>query len=335
MKLDKSKVWLSAWRPEQLVDSGLHLVEVDAATVRALATGLPESQCVTTDPKALRELRAVVAPLLSSVAGGIAARLGVTGPGLTLVDGDGLATLTDGQLVSLVLGLSVLLGRPIPQNRDRELVVTVLDERPGDIERARGYRTNGRMLMHTDPTDVAGLLCLSEGAEGGDGVYTSSGAVLDELSEAAPDLVHRYFQPWHWDLRGMQRAGTEQIVRSPVFGVARGVVSCRYGSLLIREGARKCGELDAEAAAALDLFEEVAQRPHLALRLSLRRGQSVWLNNHRVLHGREAFEDDIGTGRVRRLLRTWIWSHEPPPLPPAFLAFCNAIDAEASVDHSA
>ncbi|MEU1513186.1 TauD/TfdA family dioxygenase [Streptomyces sp. NPDC005811] len=326
MERNESKMWSSAWRPEQLVDSSAHLVDVDTAAVRALVTGLPETLNPTTAPGALRELRATVAPLLAGVAAGIAARLDPTGPGLALVDGKGLADLTDGQLESLTFGLSVLLGRPISQNRERELVVTVFDERPGDVERARGYRTNGSMLMHTDPTDVASLLCLSQGAEGGEGVYTSCGAVLDELSEAAPHLVHRYFRSWHWDLRGMQRPGADQIVRSPVFGVARGVLSCRYGSLLIREGTCRCGKLDAEATAALDLFEEVSQRPHLALRLSLSRGQSVWLNNHRVLHGRESFKDD--TGQVRRLLRTWVWSHEPPPLPPSFLAFCNAIDAE-------
>jgi hypothetical protein len=322
-----SKLWPSAWRPEQMMASGAYLLEVDGASAKALATRLPEGLNLSSDAQTLRELRAAVAPLLARIASGIATRLDVTGPGIALVDGEGLTALTDGQLISLTVGLSVLLGRPAPQNSERELVVTVLDERPGDIERARGYRTNGRMLMHTDPTDVAGLLCFSEGANGGEGLYVSAGAVLDELSEAAPGLVHRYFRSWHWDLRGMQRPGAPQIVRSPVFGIAKGVLSCRYGSLLIREGTRGRGEFDAEAAAALDLFEEVAQRPHLALRLCLRRGQSVWLNNHRVLHGRESFNDDIRAGRMRRLLRTWIWSHEPPPLPPAFLPFCDAFGA--------
>ncbi|MFK0017404.1 TauD/TfdA family dioxygenase [Streptomyces sp. NPDC091027] len=319
---------LSAWRPEDLLDGGAHVVECDAATVRALAGGLPERARLTADPGTLREVRGTAAPLLSRIADDIAARLDATGPGLALVDGEGLSDLTDGQLSSLVFGISVLLGRPVPQNRERELVVPVLDEHPADVERARGYRTNGRMLMHTDPTDVAGLLCLRESDTGGESLYASSGAVLDELSTAAPDLVHCYFSPWHWDLRGMQRVGADRIVRSPIFGVSRGVLSCRYGSLLVREGMRRIGSLDTPAVAALDLFEEAARQPHLVLRLRLGRGQSIWLNNHRVLHGREAFKDDNGTGRVRHLLRTWIWSNEPPPLPPGFLAFCNAIDAE-------
>ncbi|MET7746283.1 TauD/TfdA family dioxygenase [Streptomyces sp. NPDC005385] len=321
--------WTGAWRPQQLLDSRAHLVHLDRHTVRLLARDLPEHVNPTTDPTALDALRAVLGPLLSEVAGAVMDRLGPAGPGLAVVDGDGLDALSDGRLGSLAFGLSILLGRPIAQNRERDVVVTVLDERPGDIERARGYRTNGRMLMHTDPTDVAGLLCLGQGAEGGAGVYASAGAVLDDLTDAAPELVHRYFQPWRWNLRGTQRPGADPIVRSPVFGVSRGVLSCRYGSLLIREGSRGLLECDAQAGAALDLFEEVAQRPHLSLRWSLCRGQSVWLNNHRVLHGREAFEDNDSTGRVRRLLRTWIWSHGPSSLPSTFLPFCDAIDAGA------
>lgn len=330
MDSNKSGLRLGAWRPEPLIDSGAHVVELDTDTLSVLAQALPEGLSRTTEPEAARRLLASTAPLLSRVARIVAARLAPTGPGLAVVDGEGLEHLTDGQLDSLTFGLSVLLGRPVPQNSERDLVVSVLDERPGAVESARGYRTNGRMLMHTDPTDLAGLLCVSQGAAGGEGTYASAGAVLEELYEEAPALADRYFRPWDWDLRGMQRAGVGPIVRSPVFGVAGGVLSCRYGSLLIREGMRGTGRLDAESEAALDLFEEVSQRPRLALRLSLRRGQSVWLNNYRVLHGRESFEDDIITGQVRRLLRTWIWAHDKPLLPPAFSEFCDAIDSDTS-----
>jgi hypothetical protein len=253
-------------------------------------------------------------------------KLGPAGPGLAFLVGDGLEALADGQLTALLFGLSTLLGRPTAQNAEGELVVSVRDERPADIETARGYLTNGRMLMHTDPTDVAALLCLQQSTSGGANTYVSAAAVHDELAGQEPLLLPEYYRLWSWDLRGLQRPGADQVVTTPIFASHRGRLSCRYGSLMLRAGARGTGTLTPAAAAALDLFEQVAQRPELALRYALRRGESVWINNYRVLHAREEFEDGGGTDGARHLLRSWIWLHERPPLPPTFTAFSTAID---------
>ena len=73
----------------------------------------------------------------------------------------------------------------------------------------------------------------------------------------------------------------------------------------------------------------VARRPELTLRHRLRRGESVWIDNYRVLHAREAFEDQQDTGVARRLIRIWLWLHEGIPLPTGFAAFSAAIDRGA------
>lgn len=257
-------------------------------------------------------------------------RLGPAGIGLAILVGDGLDALTDGQLTALLLGLSALLGRPMAQNSEDEIIVSVRDERPADVQTARGYRSNARMVMHTDPTDVAGLLCLRQGAAGGASLFVNAATIHDVLARQVAALpaasLAEYYRLWSWDLRGMQRPGADPLVTTPIFSTHRGALSCRYGSLMLREGARATDGLSAEAAAALDLFEEVAQRPELGLRYTLRRGESVWINNYRVLHGREAFEDRAGTAQVRHLLRTWVWLHEQPPLARDFTAFSAAID---------
>lgn len=325
----KNPPTLRAWTPDLLVASRCHLVELDADVVRAVAESLPTKFILPEGSEAEAEFRVEMSRRLGGVAEDIARRLGLSGPGLAIVTGRELADLTDDQLTALLFGLSSLLGRPIGQNADEERIVSVVDKRPPDVETARGYLANARMLMHTDPTDAAALLCLRQGAEGGGSVYVSAGAILDVLTEKAPALVHEYFRLWDWDLRGIQRPDAAQIVPTPIFSTYRGELNCRYGSLMLREGARRgSGRLSADNEKFLDLFEEVAQRPDLIMRHTLRRGESLWLNNYRVLHGRDAFEDDIASGRVRRLLRTWIWLHDRPPVPPSYAAFSEAIDRE-------
>ena len=250
----------------------------------------------------------------------------LSGPGLAVVAHDELEALSDGQLTALAFGVSVLLGRPTRQRFPDDFLVVVEDRRPGDVSTAPGYQSNGRMGMHTDPTDAAVLACLTASAMGGESLFASAAAVHDVLAREAPTVLDRFRRSWTWDLRGAQRPGTDPLVDSPIFGPDSDDVRCRFGWLLLHEGARATGRLTPEVAAALELFEEVARRPELTLRHRLRRGESVWIDNYRVLHGREAFEDRQDTGVARRLIRIWLWLHEGIPLPTGFAAFSAAID---------
>lgn len=319
---------LRAWRPDELSASGKHRTELDAGRVRSLGASLPTTFALPEGPDADAKLRAELEPLLGDVAEDIARRLGPDGPGLAVVTGPELDGLSDDQLTAMVFGLSVLLGRPIGQNAEDERIVVVTDQRPADVTTARGYLSNVQLDMHTDPTDVAALLCLQQSAEGGGSVLVSAGAILDALTDLAPAAVHEYYRLWDWDLRGIQRPGAPQIVPTPIFSTYRGELSCRYGSLMLREGARKGngGQISARHREVFDLFEQVARTPELAYRYNLRRGESLWVDNYRILHGRDAFTDDVASGRVRRLLRTWVWLHDRPQLPASFSAFCEAID---------
>jgi hypothetical protein len=297
-------------------------VEVNSAVSVALSRSLPKDFSPPDGREDEGEFRVEMSWQLGDLARDVSQRLGPSGPGLAIVTGPELAQLTDGQLKALLFGVSSLLGRPIGQTADGERVVSVVDERPSDAENARGYVTNARMLMHTDPTDVAALLCLRQGAHGGSGLYASAETILNALTETAATIVPEYFRLWPWDLRGMQRPDAARIVLTPIFGTQYGELICRYGSSMLRQGAmRRAGDRLADYRIILDIFDEVAQRPELALHYTLRRGESIWLNNYRILHGRERFEDEVASGMVRHLLRTWIWLHMRPAIPPEFLAF--------------
>jgi hypothetical protein len=305
------------WTGPQLEASGAHLVTLESDQVEYLAKKLPDQFGTPRSEDDALRYRDEAVLLLGDLAGRILDRT-LHGPGLAIVTGDGLEQLSDARLGAMLYGLSLVLGRPMAQNPAGDRIVSVRDEHPDDPN-TRGYRTNKPLLMHTDAADVAGLLCLSQGRAGGSNMFTSAETLHDTLSDEAPDLLAAYYRPWRWSLGGLQREGIEPTLSQPIYSYYAGRLRCRYASALLRQGAERAGRsLTAEEVAALDRFEEAAHRPGLQLRYTLRRGESMWLDNYLVLHGREGFTDAAGPGPVRHLLRTWIWLHDGPTLAPGF-----------------
>ncbi|MFE4539379.1 TauD/TfdA family dioxygenase [Streptomyces scopuliridis] len=313
-----------SWTGHELLRTNAHQVVLSDDLVARLRRRLPDVFEPPT-PATLPAFRSDMAQSVGDIAQAVGQRLGPGGPGIAVVTHDDLETLSDGQLTTLTFGVSVLLGKPALQPSPEDFIVPVEDQKPADVTTTPGYKSNGRMGMHNDPTDAAVLACLAASAQGGENLFVSAAAVHDALAREAPAVLEGFRRPWTWDLRGAQRPGSEPLVDSPVFSHDPDDVKCRFGWLLLREGARARGRLTPDVDVALALFEEVARRPELTLRHRLRRGQSVWLDNYRVLHAREAFEDGADTTAVRRLIRIWLWLHERAPLPQSFSAFSAAI----------
>lgn len=306
-----------SWFGSDLARSGAHLVFVEPDDLGRLAAEFPNHVEHSHREGSAERARDSAKGLLGDLAKQILDRT-QGGPGLAIVTGAGLEQLSDAELRAMLYGISLELGRPRAQNPQGDRIVSVRDEQPADST-ARGSRTNHGLRMHTDPADVAGLLCLSQGIAGGANVFASAEAVHDVLAYEAPALLHEYYRLWDWDLAGQQREGARPTLTSPIFSYYRGHLSCRYASRLLRAAPARIGtKLTDRQVEALDRFEDVAQRPALQLTHSLRRGESMWLNNYAVLHGREGFTDGTGSGEVRHLLRTWLWLHEGPALAPSF-----------------
>jgi len=297
----------------------LHTIDIDFAA--RLAKELPMEFEVPPTAKDADALRARMQTLLGDVAAIISEKL-KSGVGLVILVGAGLAMLTDDQLTAMLYGLSLVLGRPMAQNLRGERLVSIRDERPENVENARGYTTNDRMLPHTDASDIAGFACLRQAAVGGANFFVSAAVVHDVLAREVPELIHEYYRLWSWNVQTLQMPGTPPALRSPIFSLYAGELSCRYGSYMLRsKTADEKSELTVEQVRALDLFEEVIQRPEVVLRYTLRRGESAWINNYRVLHGREAFKDGERIDSIRLMIRVWVWLNDRPVLAPAFASF--------------
>jgi hypothetical protein len=209
-------------------------------------------------------------------------------------------------------GLGSHLGRPVGQNKDGELLTHIRDERlPAEAGTVRLYRTRQRQDFHTDAADVIGLLCLHRAREGGESRIVSSGAVYNEMLRTRPDLVEALSEPVGWDRQGDIPAGERAwFMLAPITEV-NGAARLFYVGWYIRDAQRhpEVPRLTAAQIEAMELLESIANDPTFHLEMGFQPGDVQLLNNGRILHAREAYEDDDDPAERRHLLRLWLAAH--------------------------
>ena len=234
------------------------------------------------------------------------------GPGFKLLRGIPRERYPDEDCELLYWGLGVHLGKPISQNARGHLLGHVRDEGLTQADpNARAYQTSQRMDFHTDmlPMDLLGLFCLRTAKRGGASKITSALTIHNVLREERPDLLETLYGQFHIDWRGEEPDGEKGFFTVPMFSERNGKITARINSLPYYDSAARHGAHYAPAAIqreALVMVQEIANRPALMLSMDFQEGDIQLVNNHTLLHAREAYEDFPEPGRERHLLRMWI-----------------------------
>jgi len=234
------------------------------------------------------------------------------GRGFVLVRGIPRERYSDADCELIYWGIGAHLGTPVSQNARGHLLGHVRDE--GRIQadpNARAYQTNERMDFHTDmlPVDVLGLFCQRTAKSGGASKLVSALTIHNVLREERPDLLEALYGTFHVDWRGEEPAGEAPWFSLPMFSERGGRVTTRINSLPYYESAARHGAQYGPTPVqrkALQAVQEIANRPELMLSMDFREGDIQLINNHILLHAREAYEDYPEPGRERHLLRMWI-----------------------------
>lgn len=234
------------------------------------------------------------------------------GRGFMLIRGIPRERYSDGECELIYWGLGVHLGNPVSQNARGHRLGHVRDEgRELSDPNARAYQTSQRMDFHTDllPIDVLGLFCMRTAKSGGASKLVSALTLHNVLREERPDLLEVLYGTFHLDWRGEEPAGEQPWFSIPMFSVRDGHVTARIVSLPYYESAARFGEQYRPTAMqreALLAVQDIANRPELMLTMNFEEGDIQLINNHIMMHAREAYEDHPGPGRQRHLLRMWI-----------------------------
>jgi hypothetical protein len=209
-------------------------------------------------------------------------------------------------------GVGLQLGTPVGQDAQATLLGHVRDE---GVERTdpsvRLYRTRARQDFHTDGADLVGLLCLQSAVSGGESRIASSAAVYNEILRRRPDLIDVLYAPFYWDRNDEQSDGEDPYFALPVYNDVNGAPRMFYIGWYIRDAQRhaQVPRLTHAQVEAMELVETIANDPAFHIEMTFRPGDVQLLNNAKILHAREAYEDAEDPQQQRHLLRLWLTAH--------------------------
>lgn len=217
--------------------------------------------------------------------------------------------LDDAALELAYVGFGLQLGDPVGQDALGSLLGHVRDEGlPRTDPSVRFYRTRERQDFHSDGADLVGLLCLQRAATGGESRIASTASVYNEMLDRRPDLVEVLYQPFYWDRNDEQSEGEDPYFALPVFSDVGGSPRTFYIGWYIRDAQRhpQVPRLTPDQVEAMELLESIANDPTVHLEMRFEPGDVQLLNNAKILHAREAYEDSTVPGKERHLLRLWL-----------------------------
>ncbi|MFF4804439.1 TauD/TfdA family dioxygenase [Streptomyces sp. NPDC001351] len=252
------------------------------------------------------------------------------GPGVLLVRGLPVAHVPTRRSAVLYWALGLAVGTPTPQDK-RELYLADVreDGAPGPDRFA--YQTSVELPFHTDWCDVVSLLCLARSRSGGTSRIASSALVFNEILRRRPDLVVALAEPLWMNNRDEADGDVRPYYAASHVSWVDGKLSFRRRPSW-RKRAASSGRPQYLQQSAVDgppppspaqtevlaLADRIANEDGVALTMDFRVGDAQFINNHAVLHARDAFVNGETSDEQRHLLRLWLTLPEGRALAPGY-----------------
>jgi hypothetical protein len=240
------------------------------------------------------------------------------GCGVALLRGFPIEGVSARELVARYWVLGTAFGWGVSQNRRGDYLGDVIDL-SDQQQSARPFQNGGELIMHRDPVDVVGLMCVRHAKAGGLSRIASALRIHDLMLAECPDLLARLYEGYVYHRLDEDRGDTAEFTpfKVPVYARdAAGNVCCFFIPGPIERAGRKGYPIDARGRAALDTFVACSKREGVYFDMDLRPGDIQFLSNRTVLHGRTDYEDYPELERRRYMMRLWLMTPEWPALDP-------------------
>ncbi|KAH6621609.1 hypothetical protein B0J18DRAFT_445394 [Chaetomium sp. MPI-SDFR-AT-0129] len=214
--------------------------------------------------------------------------------------------------VIIFLGISSYIGaRRGRQDEDGNMLMHIRDAKLSTTpQEDRPTRYSSRAsTFHSDTfCDILALQTRNNASSGGRNLLSSAWTVYNALARSYPHLRELLAQPiWSFDSRGkFLPSSTRPLLHHHDDRI---ILNFAREPLLGLDGVRRAAglaPLTDNQRHALDTVEALARENQIVL--EAQRGDMLFINNHGVLHSREAFEDSAVSPRY--LVRMWLQSEE-------------------------
>ena len=207
--------------------------------------------------------------------------------------------------------LAVNLGDVIAQNAKGEMMGSVQAEFEGQrTADVRGYVSRDELRFHCDGGDVATLLCVRQAPVGGSNSLVSSVAIHNAMARECPEHLPTLYRGLPLYMRKESasegKLDSATLPRIPLFRLSGGQLVCFSNLKLMELSYETAGiSMPPEERAALEAYEEIAERDEMKIEFKLEPGDMLLTHNLTVMHKRAAFEDNPDPAKARLMLRLW------------------------------
>ena len=235
------------------------------------------------------------------------------GVGLFIIDGISLKNFSLKEKISIYKLVSKILGELIIQNIKREKIVEIKDVGKSMKTGGRYHETREGGSHHTDSPmwkdvpDYLSLLCIHNAKKGGTNLFLSAYTIHNKIVKEKNELLHIFYEKFHFDKRGEFKDGESPTVFEPIFEFKDERLHFRYLRNYIDAGHDIQNEpLSQNQKEALTHLDNLMRKDEMIMRYDLKPDDMVFSDNHRIVHGRTSFEDSDDQNLKRLMLRTWI-----------------------------
>jgi hypothetical protein len=215
-------------------------------------------------------------------------------------------------MVEIYWLLGQLIGRPVAQKWNGEMIYDVRDSGVPHHNEIRGSHTNTELVFHTDnafakmPPEYVGLLCRYPAKQGGISRFCSLYTVHNRMHQQYPNELKRLYEPMFFNRQAEHHPDAPKISFAPYFSWNNDRLNARANSSLVRAGYDVAEEsLDSQLSYALDAIDEICFSEDIWFEGALQRGHLQYLNNKEVGHFRSEFVDHDIPEKKRHLFRLW------------------------------
>ena len=235
------------------------------------------------------------------------------GVGLFIINGVCLKNFSLKEKMSIYVLIAKNLGELMIQNIQQEKIVEIKDVGKSMKTGGRYHETREGGSHHTDSPqwkdvpDYLGLFCVHNAKKGGTNLFLSAYTIHNRIFNERNDLLHVFYEKFHFDKRGEFKDGESPTVFEPIFELKDERLYFRYLRNYIDAGHDIQNEpLSQNQKEALTYLDDLMRRDEMIMRYDLKPDDMVFSDNHWIVHGRIAYDDYDDENLKRLMLRTWI-----------------------------